>query len=202
MSCEKPKKAEKQASRNGRRAILKSMVIGGGAAGAFSGLPTSWKKPMVASVMLPAHAQTSPPSSTGSLSDCSSDTMGDSGISFSEVFGYVYTFTVDGTNVYNAFNISGTIDINSGVFSVSGSGNSSYRCKDGDYSVYGSTITGTVGGTGTSTNGYRLCDGIQVSEFGGTGPVSAIDPELDTFTFDVNDGYFRYCPDLFMYPVT
>lgn len=191
MSCEKPKKTEKQTSRNGRRAMLKSMVVGGGAAGAFSGLPTSWKKPMVASVMLPAHAQTSPPSSTGSLSDCSSDTIGSSGISF----GYTYTFTVSGTNVYNAYYKDGTID--GDVFSVSGGGPSYDLCKDGDNSIYGSTITGSVGGTGTISNGYRLCDGIQVAEFSGTGPVSAIDS--GTFTFSVDNGSFRYCPDLFTY---
>jgi len=194
MSCEKPKKAEKQAGRNGRRAILKSMVIGGGAAGAFSGLPTSWKKPMVASVMLPAHAQTSPSSSTGSLSDCSSDILSVSDVPFTA---YTYTFNVTGNNVENNYGLSGTID--GDVFSVSGGYASSYLCKDGDNSFYdGLTITGTVGGTGTSANGYRLCDGIQVAEFGGTGTVSTIDS--GTFTFYVDNGYIRYCPDLFMYP--
>lgn len=183
--------SDSHARRDSRRAVLKSMVVGGGAAGAFSGLPTSWKKPMVASVMLPAHAQTT--QVTGSLENCESGTIGGSG-----PFYYVYTLTVSGTTVYNAYYMSGTI--NGGVFSASGGGTSTQLCRDGDNSIYGATVTGSVGGTGTSSDGYRRCDGIQVSEWSGTGPVGNYDGSI--FTFEVTEGTYEYCPDLITYTPT
>ena len=46
-----------------RRKLLKSIAAGSGAIVAGKSLPESWSKPVVDSVMLPAHAETSPPSS-------------------------------------------------------------------------------------------------------------------------------------------
>jgi len=43
-----------------RRKLLKSIAAGSGAVIAGKSLPESWSKPVVDSVMLPAHAQTSP----------------------------------------------------------------------------------------------------------------------------------------------
>ena len=43
-----------------RRKLLKSLAAGSGAVIAGKSLPESWSKPVVDSVMLPAHAQTSP----------------------------------------------------------------------------------------------------------------------------------------------
>ena len=43
-----------------RRKLLKTIVSGGGAIVAGKSLPESWTKPVVDSVMLPAHAETSP----------------------------------------------------------------------------------------------------------------------------------------------
>jgi hypothetical protein len=43
-----------------RRKLLKSIAAGSGAIVAGKSLPESWSKPVVDSVMLPAHAQTSP----------------------------------------------------------------------------------------------------------------------------------------------
>ena len=43
-----------------RRKILKSIAAGSGAIVAGKSLPESWSRPVVDSVMLPAHAQTSP----------------------------------------------------------------------------------------------------------------------------------------------
>ena len=50
-----------------RRKLLKSIAAGSGAIVAGKSLPESWSRPVVDSVMLPAHAQTSPatPSSGG-----------------------------------------------------------------------------------------------------------------------------------------
>ena len=43
-----------------RRKLLKTIVSGGGVIVAGKSLPESWTKPVVDSVMLPAHAETSP----------------------------------------------------------------------------------------------------------------------------------------------
>ena len=43
-----------------RRKLLKTIVSGGGAIVAGKSLPENWTKPVVDSVMLPAHAETSP----------------------------------------------------------------------------------------------------------------------------------------------
>ena len=45
-------------SKQSRRKMLKSMAVGGGAVVAGKNLPDQWAKPMVDSVLLPAHAQT------------------------------------------------------------------------------------------------------------------------------------------------
>ena len=44
---------------SGRRKLLKSVVAGGGAATVASMMPDKWARPVVDSVMLPSHAQTS-----------------------------------------------------------------------------------------------------------------------------------------------
>ena len=46
-------------SDSSRRKLLKSIAAGSGAIVAGKSLPESWSKPVVDSVMLPAHAQTS-----------------------------------------------------------------------------------------------------------------------------------------------
>jgi hypothetical protein len=48
-----------------RRKLLKTIAAGGGVVVAGKSLPDSWTRPVVDSVMLPAHAQTSPGSGTG-----------------------------------------------------------------------------------------------------------------------------------------
>jgi hypothetical protein len=45
-------------SSESRRKLLKSIAAGSGAIVAGKSLPESWSKPVVDSVMLPAHAQT------------------------------------------------------------------------------------------------------------------------------------------------
>ena len=51
-------------SSESRRKLLKSIAAGSGAIVAGKSLPESWSRPVVDSVMLPAHAQTSPPVQT------------------------------------------------------------------------------------------------------------------------------------------
>ena len=50
-------------SQESRRKLLKSIAAGSGAIVAGKSLPENWKRPVVDSVILPAHAQTSPPTS-------------------------------------------------------------------------------------------------------------------------------------------
>jgi hypothetical protein len=42
-----------------RRRLLKKLAIGGGVVTTASSLPEKWKKPVIESVITPAHAQTS-----------------------------------------------------------------------------------------------------------------------------------------------
>ena len=51
--------ANEQANK-ARRKLLKSIAAGGGVIVAGKSLPDGWTRPVVDSVMLPAHAQTSP----------------------------------------------------------------------------------------------------------------------------------------------
>jgi hypothetical protein len=50
---------EKKESSNSRRKLLKSLATGSGAVIAGKSLPNSWARPVVDSVLLPAHARTS-----------------------------------------------------------------------------------------------------------------------------------------------
>lgn len=52
-------------SSESRRKLLKSIAVGSGAIYAGRNLPESWSRPVVDAVVLPAHAQTSPPGVTG-----------------------------------------------------------------------------------------------------------------------------------------
>jgi len=61
-------------SSESRRKLLKSIAAGSGAIVAGKSLPESWSRPVVDSVMLPAHAQTSPPApSNGPFAGNASD---------------------------------------------------------------------------------------------------------------------------------
>lgn len=67
MSSDKtPEKGKQQAitrNKQSRRKILKSMAAGSGAVIAGKSVPEQWAKPMIDSVLLPVHAQTSGPTS-------------------------------------------------------------------------------------------------------------------------------------------
>ncbi len=61
-----------------RRSSLKRILVGGGIISAGSQVPDKWVRPVVDSVMLPAHAQASPLSTT-STSDAQAPSPGQSG---------------------------------------------------------------------------------------------------------------------------
>lgn len=56
---EKKKVSSAEEKQSGRRKLLKSVVAGGGAVTAAKMLPEQWARPVVDSVLLPSHAQTS-----------------------------------------------------------------------------------------------------------------------------------------------
>jgi hypothetical protein len=186
-------KSNSKGTNQNRRSALKSMLVAGGATGAFSGLPASWKKPMVASVMLPAHAATSP-AGVGSLSDCSEDV-----ITFGPVeSSFVYTFTVDagaGTLTDGAF--QGDYDENTGAFSASYDGFSRRCCKDGAPAGFAGTLSGTVGGSSTHMYSRYCGDGrsVLVNEGNADGDVSELDG--DVFEIAIQSVSGSFCPDLF-----
>ncbi|MCK5360157.1 MAG: hypothetical protein KAJ95_05990 [Gammaproteobacteria bacterium] len=60
---ENSKKQDLTRSKQSRRKMLKSMAAGSGAVIAGKSVPDQWAKPMVDSVLLPVHAQTSGPTS-------------------------------------------------------------------------------------------------------------------------------------------
>ena len=86
---------EKKSSES-RRKLLKSIAAGSGAIVAGKSLPESWKRPVVDSVMLPAHAQTSPPSTTFSCSVVGQATINVSGGEVAGPIEYVVTNTGTG----------------------------------------------------------------------------------------------------------
>ncbi len=55
----------KSDSKNSRRKLIKSAAIGTGALGAASVAPSNWVKPVINSVAIPAHAQTTDDSASG-----------------------------------------------------------------------------------------------------------------------------------------
>ncbi len=57
-------------SNDSRRKLLKSIAAGSGAVVAGKSLPESWAKPVVDSVMLPAHAETTEAGSEGDDTNC------------------------------------------------------------------------------------------------------------------------------------
>ena len=83
-------------SSESRRKLLKSIAAGSGAIVAGKSLPESWKRPVVDSVMLPAHAQTSPPSPTFSCSVVGQATINVSGGEVAGPIEYVVTNTGTG----------------------------------------------------------------------------------------------------------
>lgn len=50
-----------------RRTVLKKILASGGVITVGSGLPDSWKRPVMDAVTLPAHAQTSPKENGGTV---------------------------------------------------------------------------------------------------------------------------------------
>ena len=98
-------------SSESRRNLLKSIAAGSGVIVAGKSLPESWSRPVVDSVMLPAHAQTSPPGSTIYASAFSGGPTTPPGAICVTALGSVADITI-------WFEISAGIDLS--IFQVSG----------------------------------------------------------------------------------
>jgi len=131
-----------------RRKLLKTVMIGSGAITAGKLMPTQWTRPVVASVMLPAHAR--------STTDCTLGTFG---------FPIDDTLTVGDGSLFNSL-FSGPFV--AGTFTVTGEPGSP-PCTNGTAPI---TVTGTVDGTFYAVQNI-YCDGSQVGSCIGTGTVSA-----------------------------
>ena len=104
MSSEKtPEKGKNQditRNKQSRRKMLKSMAVGGGAVVAGKSLPDQWAKPMVDSVLLPTHAQTSPIELTCTLvASMQAESSADGGLGSFAVPGSYTTAATDGANL-------------------------------------------------------------------------------------------------------
>jgi len=141
-----------------RRKLLKSIAAGSGAIIAGKSLPESWSKPVVDSVMLPAHAQTSPSPCTPCLvAALYGEGSGCSGITVD--------VAIDGTVTVDTPSLDSpqtdTVD----------------PCAGGAFSVTGNTGGGGSGGGTETISGTVECGAqtsmtvTQTSSGGGTGPV-------------------------------
>lgn len=102
--------ASSKSSVSGKRNLLKTMLAG---AGAYQIMPATWHKPIINSVIIPAHAQTSPtdqspleppttepptPEPTTYTIDCNSVTFSPTGVATCGQFpNYDFTLTVSGS---------------------------------------------------------------------------------------------------------
>lgn len=150
-----------KAQTSARRQLLKTLMAGGGAVTVGRLVPRQWKRPVVASVMLPAHAQ--------ATANC--DEFDFSGPDFR-----ILTQDPPGTLVGSA-PISGTIS--GGTFSASGSF-AGATCLDGggSASIYLS-VTGTVDGPYFVTQSV-ICNGTPAAYCEGSG--SAYYTYISTYT--------------------
>ena len=151
-----------------RRNILKQAIVAGSAVGTIKSLPSEWKKPAVASIALPAHAQMS--ATLGSVDNCVSLRASVSG-------SFTNEFQISGTNLsdsgqpafsgaFNGYTFSGSYTVPGGVTCVASGSTAETR----------QSLSGSVNGTNvTSTHMFNVyCDDIQVYNCGtyfGTGSI-------------------------------
>lgn len=128
-------------SKNARRKLLKAVMVGGGAATVGKVLPEQWQRPVVGSVMLPGHAQSTvactPEEAGGPI-------QGTLTISDNSVYGTAPP--VSGTHLYGSFSVSGDMTIPCYLGGGTGSGSINL------------SFNGSVGGSFTGTEGL-YCDG-------------------------------------------
>ena len=178
-------------SSDSRRKILKSIAAGSGAIVAGKSLPESWSRPVVDSVLLPAHAQTSPSPSpppsgctttyTGSYEGNASATIDRCGGNTDDITPAIRIEISADCTVSVSYTgnrpMTGTGTISGDTFSVPISRTADCAAPAGQNAATG-TVTGTVSGTQISGNasfgGDCDCNTAPVApEFSSTGTYTA-----------------------------
>lgn len=133
-----------------RRKLLKSIAAGSGAVIAGKSLPESWSKPVVDSVMLPAHAQTSPSPCTPCLAAA--------------------TYCVGGGNgsIEVAVAVDGTVTVTYSAFSSGPQSDNVDPCAGGAFSVSDTSGNNTVTISGTIPCGNAASIDIVETDGGGS----------------------------------
>ena len=141
-------------STDNRRKVLKSIAAGSGAIIAGKNLPESWSRPIVDSVMLPAHAQTSPPL-TGQTYQGTATTTRDRCNGTSDNPTPSITININGSTVTISYTnnrpFTGTGTLTGNTFSVAVSRTEDCAAPLGRNDGTG-TITGTISGTQITGN--------------------------------------------------
>lgn len=159
-------------SSESRRNLLKSIAAGSGAVIAGKNLPENWTRPVVDSVLLPAHGQTSGPVPVITLSNCqinraeqTDPTELEIDFSFSLQTDPPIDLTPDSTVDFElTFQPSNTVVTHSGDAVIDASGNATYETPGGG-SLPNSPITTMPAGstavsvTITSLEGHALSPG-------------------------------------------
>lgn len=139
-----------------RRKLLKSVVAGGGILATGRLLPESWSRPVVQAVMLPAHAQTSPPAGiTGGFGPATSvGGMNERGRSIMDFFVQPARAQTGGAVVGNVFfTASWTVRENDAEI-----------CGNASHLNSVTSLSGTVGRTGNSLDDFNQpVDGVTLS---------------------------------------
>ena len=139
-----------------RRKLLNSLAAGSGAVIAGKSLPESWSKPVVDSVMLPAHAQTSPSPCTPCL--------------------VAATYCVGGGNgsIEVAVAVDGTVTVTYSAFSSGPQTDNVDPCAGGAFSVSDTSGNNTVTISGTVPCGnVASIDIVETDGGGGSTPRTA-----------------------------
>jgi len=131
-----------------RRSAVKLVLIGGPAAGLLSGLGNSWVKPVINTVILPAHAQTSASACSGFTNTAVNETL---------------------TVVVTATEIQGPITVSRNGITFSGESQlEDPGCRPGETLVSDITFTGRIDSSSDSIEGdliiSQTCNGDFVSE--------------------------------------
>ena len=169
-----------------RRKLLKSIAAGSGAIVAGKNLPESWSRPVVDSVMLPAHAQTSPQCEQNPLSFTAEfgwdDYSGDD-VLFSVNPGF------DGASDTAVLGAGGTFG--GSLFAAGGNcANGNPVEQDGTYN--GTLITNTGAVSGSFTHRI-LCGGTVICTASGNFSGTAVDGSVVSVT--LSSVTSECCPD-------
>jgi len=150
-----------KAHANARRRLMKAIAVAGGAVGAGRLIPQTWQHPVVASVMLPAHAI--------STNDNCAD--------FSITAPYDLDLNESSGSLNGNGNFTGTISLG-GDFAASQSTNFGPGCSpDNGLATLVSSITGSADGPFSITQ-LIYCGTVVVGSCSGTGTAPAGDVGL------------------------